>query len=98
VNYQIFPRLLGIAEQGWSPKATRDPNEFTRRGAAQLANLDRFGVRYRPEATSLWTPKRRFFKALPRLTGGNASAHRPKSTQEKICIPFPEARAKLAAL
>ena len=55
VDYQLFPRLLAIAERGWSPKDTRDPASFTRRVTAQLENLERLGVRYRPENPA-WTP------------------------------------------
>jgi hexosaminidase len=56
VDSQLFPRLLGIAERGWSPKDTRDPKDFSRRVTAQLANLERFGVHYRPEGSPFWTP------------------------------------------
>lgn len=56
VDAQLFPRLLGIAERGWSPKDTRDPKDFARRVAAQLTNLDRFAVQYRKEGAPFWTP------------------------------------------
>jgi hypothetical protein len=48
--------LLGTAERGWSPKETRDPDDFIRRVTAQLANLERLGVRYHPETVAFWTP------------------------------------------
>jgi len=53
----LYPRLLAIAERGWSPKDTRDPKDFARRVTAQLPNLKRFGVcYYNPETVAFWTP------------------------------------------
>ena len=46
VDAQLFPRLLAIAERGWSPKTVRDPDDFLRRVTAHLARLEEMGVRY----------------------------------------------------
>jgi len=46
VDAQLFPRLLGIAERGWSPKTTTDALDFARRVKAQLPHLERMGVAY----------------------------------------------------
>lgn len=56
VDYQLFPRLLAIAERGWSPKDTRDPADFSRRITAHAATLKQLGVRYRSESTPTWGP------------------------------------------
>ena len=47
VDRQLFPRLLAIAERGWSAKAVRDREDFMRRVAVHLPELARMGVRYR---------------------------------------------------
>jgi len=46
VDYQLFPRLLAIAERGWSPKDAVDWTDFSRRLRHQLVHLERFGIRY----------------------------------------------------
>lgn len=56
VDYQLFPRLLAIAERGWSPQATRDPADFSRRIFAHAATLEHLGVHYRPDSTPTWSP------------------------------------------
>ena len=47
VEYMNFPRELAMAEVVWSPRERRDWNDFEARLGAQLAELDRLGVRYR---------------------------------------------------
>ena len=44
VEYMAFPRLLGIAEIGWSPRAGRSWNEYRGRLAAQGPRLEAMGV------------------------------------------------------
>jgi hexosaminidase len=46
VDKQIFPRLLALAERGWSSAATTDWESFEPRLAAQLDWLRRFGIAY----------------------------------------------------
>ena len=46
VDRQLFPRLLAIAERGWSPQDVRDWNDFAWRARVQLARLDELGVAY----------------------------------------------------
>jgi hypothetical protein len=49
VDKQLFPRLLAIAERGWSPAGAGDWPEFKARLDAQLPQLRRMGVHYRTE-------------------------------------------------
>jgi len=46
VDKQLFPRLLAIAERGWSPADTRDWPAFKVRLDAQLPRLRQMGVHY----------------------------------------------------
>ena len=41
-----FPRILGIAEIGWTPQARRDWNGYEIRLAAQGARLEALGVNF----------------------------------------------------
>ncbi|MBX9403088.1 family 20 glycosylhydrolase [Lysobacter sp. BMK333-48F3] len=47
VEYMVFPRLLALAEVGWTPQAGRDYADFERRLRGQFPHLDRQGVGYR---------------------------------------------------
>ncbi|OZA77280.1 MAG: beta-hexosaminidase [Caulobacter sp. 39-67-4] len=42
----IFPRLVAVAERGWSPQTTTDWADFNRRMPAEFARLDALGVAY----------------------------------------------------
>lgn len=57
VDRQLFPRLLAIAERGWSPASDNDVTNFEARLAAQLPRLRQMGVHYRPEPAGHWTPQ-----------------------------------------
>ncbi len=62
VDAQLFPRLLGIAERGWSVKTATDAVDFARRVNAQLPELERMGVAYHREVPrgaviGQWSPK-----------------------------------------
>ncbi len=46
VDRQLFPRLLSLAERGWSPSVCRDWNEFKLRLDAQLPQLAKMGIFY----------------------------------------------------
>ncbi|ESQ87480.1 beta-hexosaminidase [Asticcacaulis sp. AC460] len=46
VEIMVFPRLTAVAEVGWSPAASRDWNDFTRRLPSSLHRLDAVGMRY----------------------------------------------------
>ena len=51
-----FPRLIAVAENGWTPEAGRDWNSFAARLPAEIARLDVLGVAhdtvpYEPQAT-----------------------------------------------
>ena len=43
---QVFPRLVAIAERGWSPATQTDWADFNRRMPAEFARLDALGVAY----------------------------------------------------
>ncbi|WP_064746712.1 family 20 glycosylhydrolase [Lysobacter antibioticus] len=47
VEYMVFPRLLALAEVGWTPQTERDYADFERRLRGQFPHLDRQGVGYR---------------------------------------------------
>ena len=47
VEYMVFPRLLALAEVDWSPKDSRNWDDFMRRAAVDCASLDRLGVNHR---------------------------------------------------
>jgi hexosaminidase len=46
MDYMFFPRLIGIAEIGWSPRAGRNWNEYRLRLGAQAERLDALGVNF----------------------------------------------------
>lgn len=49
VDRQLFPRLLAIAERGWSPREVRDWSDFAWRVKIHFAHLDEMGVAYHRE-------------------------------------------------
>ncbi len=46
IDYMAFPRLIGVAETGWSPRTGRSWREYRLRLAAQGPLLRAMGVRY----------------------------------------------------
>jgi hexosaminidase len=46
-QYMVFPRLSALAEVTWSPRASRNWEDFNRRLPTQLRRFDQFGVNYR---------------------------------------------------
>lgn len=50
IEYMVFPRLLALAEVGWSPKAARDWDSFVQRLQPHFQRLDALGVNYRVPA------------------------------------------------
>ncbi|HNS02329.1 MAG TPA: beta-N-acetylhexosaminidase [Anaerolineae bacterium] len=48
LEYLVFPRLLGIAEIGWSPAAGRSWKEYRVRLAGHAARLEALGVNFHP--------------------------------------------------
>lgn len=48
VDRQLFPRLLGLAERGWSPDNRGDWSDYRRRLNANLSRLERLGIHYEP--------------------------------------------------
>jgi hexosaminidase len=42
-----FPRMCAMAEVTWSPKASRNWEDFTRRLKTQFQRFDQLGVNYR---------------------------------------------------
>jgi hexosaminidase len=47
VEYMTFPRLCALAEVVWSPKSSRNWQEFQRRMQSQYQILDGLGINYR---------------------------------------------------
>jgi hexosaminidase len=48
VEYMAYPRLLAIAEVGWTPRERRDFADFRARLGAHLTRLSILDVNYRP--------------------------------------------------
>jgi len=48
VEYMMFPRIPALSEVDWSPKDTRDWDNFQKRTALNEKRLDAMGVNYRP--------------------------------------------------
>ncbi len=46
VEYMIYPRMMAIAEAGWSPKGSRDAENFARKLINTYVRLDGHGVNY----------------------------------------------------
>ena len=60
VDYMVFPRLLALAEVGWSPSARRTAtspvyHDFLQRLATQGARLQAAGVNFYPSTQVPWT-------------------------------------------
>jgi hexosaminidase len=47
VQYMVFPRLCALAEVDWSPKASRQWDDFSRRVRIDCLRLDQLGVNHR---------------------------------------------------
>jgi hexosaminidase len=47
VQYMVFPRLCALAEVDWSPRDSRDWDDFSRRLPTDLRRLDALGINYR---------------------------------------------------
>jgi hexosaminidase len=73
VDYMVFPRLLALAEIGWSPRATRTSTsspaytDFIGRLAGQGARLMAAGVNFYPSTEVPWS----LSLAAPDLTAGS---------------------------
>jgi hexosaminidase len=59
VFVKTFPRILALAEVGWTPQEKRDGTEFSRRLQAFLPRLEALGIPYFKPAVLLgnWTPE-----------------------------------------
>lgn len=55
LEYMAFPRVLGLAELGWSPAAARDWDPYSRRLAAQAPRLDAQDVTYHRAPDVPWS-------------------------------------------
>jgi hexosaminidase len=53
-EFLAFPRLVGIAEVGWSPADTRDWDEFKARLGAHGPRLTALGVNFHRSPTVPW--------------------------------------------
>jgi len=50
LDYQAFPRVMALAETGWTPRQLKDYDNFRSRLTVFLKRLDRFGIKYAPMA------------------------------------------------
>jgi hexosaminidase len=48
VDRQLFPRLLAVAERGWSPDNRGNWSDYQRRARANLGRLEKLGIHYEP--------------------------------------------------
>jgi hexosaminidase len=48
VDRQLFPRLLALAERGWSPDNRSNWSDYRRRLKANLSRLENLGIHYEP--------------------------------------------------
>jgi hexosaminidase len=46
-EYMIFPRECALAEDTWSPKSSRDFDDFSRRMQTECQRFDVLGINYR---------------------------------------------------
>jgi hexosaminidase len=69
LNWQIFPRLLAIAESGWSIKENKDYQDFQRRLIPHYKRLDILGFNYAKASETDQNRLKRFFFALMKLKG-----------------------------
>ncbi len=53
-NYMLFPRLLAIAEVGWTPQPQRDWRDFICRMETMLKRFDVLGINYATSAYNVW--------------------------------------------
>lgn len=53
MDYMIYPRLLGYAEIGWTPKESRDWNEYKLRLKKQGSRMNYEGINYYKDS-SIW--------------------------------------------
>lgn len=53
MDYMIYPRLLGYAEIGWTPKESRDWNEYKIRLKGQGERMKNQGINYYDDS-SVW--------------------------------------------
>jgi hexosaminidase len=62
VDRQLFPRLLALAERGWSPDNRGNWPDYQRRARANLGRLEKLGIHYEPldllGPAGAWTPDR----------------------------------------
>jgi hexosaminidase len=54
IEYMIFPRLLGMAEIGWSPILGRSWEDYRIRLAAHAARLEALGIHFYRDPTVDW--------------------------------------------
>lgn len=54
MDYMIYPRLLGYAEIGWTPKANRNWNEYKIRLKSQGQRMENEGINYYRDS-SIWS-------------------------------------------
>ncbi len=102
-EYMTWPRGLALAEVYWSPKASRNWNDFITRMEGQFPRLDAAGIKYARSAYNvIYTPVRGGEKGLSvklsseingldiyySFDGTNPDPYYPKYTGEPILFPM----------
>jgi len=54
IEYLVFPRLVGIAELGWSPEATRSWDEYKIRLGKHAPRMKALGIDYYRSKQIAW--------------------------------------------
>jgi hexosaminidase len=52
IDYQLYPRLLALAEVAWTPQPQRDWSDFSSRANAQYSRLQALNIKYCDVAAS----------------------------------------------
>lgn len=58
LEYMAFPRLAALAEVVWSPKESRNWDDFSRRMNSQYLRYEKAGIRYARSAFQVWSHPR----------------------------------------
>jgi hexosaminidase len=84
IQYLVFPRLIALAEVGWSPQASRDYQDFLPRLAAQGARLTFAGTNFYPTPEVPW---RLDLAASPHVHASGRDVHGTLATLSAPGIP-----------
>ncbi len=75
INYMLFPRLLAIAEVGWTPKKNRHWDDFVKRLEYNLIRLKNLGIVYAPSMYNVNVTKDKSGKIILSTERGGLPIH-----------------------